>query len=93
MGIITIDNTVDLKAMKKLMKAAQGKDVIFHMAFDQIKNQKKAIDQLVSLGVKRVLTKGGSDKAVNNIEQLKKLKEQADGRIEIIVGGGVNDDN
>jgi copper homeostasis protein len=93
MGVINRDNTIDIKTMAKLIKAAQGKDVIFHMAFDLIENKEQAISQLVALGVKRILTKGGSNKAVNNIEQLKNIRKLAAGRIEIIVGGGVDDDN
>jgi copper homeostasis protein len=64
------------------------------MAFDELTDPKKAIDTLVNLGVTRILTKGGKNgPATNNIAQLKALKEYADGRIQLIVGGSVTDDN
>jgi copper homeostasis protein len=49
---------------------------------------------LVSLGVTRILTKGGkSSPATNNIEHLNEIKLYANNRIQIIVGGSVTDEN
>ncbi|MDR3330512.1 MAG: hypothetical protein LBS76_04525 [Mycoplasmataceae bacterium] len=92
-GFLTKDNTVDAFAIKSLVKAAQSKETVFHMAFDLIEDSKGAIDELVSLGITRILTKGGGGLAVNNLTKLKELKDYASGRIQLIVGGSVTDDN
>ncbi len=93
-GLLTKDNEVDVDNMKILMDIVNPeKYVVFHMAFDLIKNKKEAINQLATLGVKRILTKGGNDIAMNNISSLKKLVKLAKDKIEIVVGGKVSDEN
>lgn len=92
-GLLTKDNKVDIENMKILMKYVEDKYVVFHMAFDLIENKFEAIDQLAQIGVKRILTKGGNDIAINNISSLKKLKEYAKNKIELVIGGKVTDEN
>lgn len=92
-GLLTPDNKVDVNNMAELMKYVGDKYVVFHMAFDLIEDKKEAINQLSELGVKRILTKGGNDVAVNNIKALKKLAKWAHNKIELVVGGKVTDDN
>jgi copper homeostasis protein len=93
-GYLNDKSEVDLGIIKQLVKACGNKETVFHMAFDAIVDWKKAIDQLVDLKVTRILTKGGiNGPAINNIAHLKELKAYANNRIQLIVGGGVNDDN
>lgn len=92
-GALTQDNKIDLENIKELVKLAKPLSITFHMAFDEIKNKKEAIDILVLLGVDRILTKGGEDKAERNLHVLKDLIEYADDRIIILPGGGINKDN
>lgn len=92
-GLLTSDNKVDQKNVATLVKHAKDKYTVFSMAFDLIEDQFEAIDQLANLGVKRILTKGGSGVAMDNIHKLNKLKEYAKGKIELVVGGKVSDDN
>lgn len=79
------------------MPSTQGLPLVFHMAFDQIPlaDQKEAIDQLVDLGFVRILTHGssGNNDIFENVDHLKELVDYADGRIEIMIGGGVTTDN
>ncbi|HBR29291.1 MAG TPA: copper homeostasis protein CutC, partial [Firmicutes bacterium] len=67
--------------------------VTFHMAFDEIEDQKSALDQLIVLGIDRVLTKGGSGSALENRQALKELVAYGSGRIVILAGGGITQDN
>ncbi len=92
-GLLTKDNKVDVNNMKELMKYVGKKYVVFHMAFDLIKDKEEAINQLTELGVRRILTKGGNDIAINNIKSLNKLKKLAENKIELVVGGKVSDEN
>lgn len=96
-GCLTPDNRIDTEAIEQLLPACQGVDMVFHMAFDlvPIAEQTTALDQLIELGFKRLLLHG-SEKRRNifdNIDHIKTLISHADGRIEILLGGGVNKTN
>ncbi len=92
-GVLTEDNKIDEEKNKRLIEKAEGLDITFHMAFDEIENSEEAIDTIVRLGVSRILTKGGKDKAINNLDKLKELVECAGDDITILAGGGVTKDN
>ena len=92
-GALNEDNTIDEKAVQRLVEAAKNMNVTFHMAFDELKDQKSALDLLIDLGINRVLTKGGAGKAMDNLENLKELVDYADGRIHILAGGSVTREN
>ena len=92
-GVLNEDDTINEVAIKRLVKAAKDMNVSFHMAFDELTDQKSALDTLIALGISRVLTKGGAGKAMDNLENLKELVDYADGRIHILAGGSVTQEN
>lgn len=92
-GILSNDNKVDIKRISKLKKLSRNKQTVFSMAFDLIENKFEAIDQLSAIGITRILTKGGTQPAINNLEELRKIVDYAKDKIEIIIGGKVTDDN
>ena len=59
------------------------------MAFDEIDDKFEALNQLISMNVDRVLTKGCKTCALDGKNTLKNLVEKSDNRITILVGGGV----
>ncbi len=65
----------------------------FHRAFDGISLKAKALENLIKLGFSRILTSGGSAKAVDNVQALQELATLANHRIEIMAGCGVNSEN
>lgn len=92
-GALTEENELDTDALETVMVAAQGLPVTFHMAFDEIKNQKEAIDQLIEFGVDKILMHGGPLNQPLNTEKIKDLVTYANGRITILIGGGVTSAN
>ena len=88
-GAVNEKNQLDIEKLKELVTAAEGKDCTFHRAFDSIDNKFEALEQLIELGFKRVLTSGGEGRAIDNIETIARLNKQANGRINILAGGGV----
>lgn len=92
-GCLTANGEIDIPAMKKLMKASQGLSVTFHRAFDVCRNPKIALEQIIELGCNRILTSGQQPTAESGIPLLKALREQADGRITLLAGCGVNEKN
>lgn len=97
LGLLTEDNHIDQDGIEQLLPATQGLPLVFHMAFDHIplEEQKEALDQLVELGFTRILTHGSAQNndIFENIAHLKDLVDHADGRIEIMIGGGITADN
>lgn len=85
---------IDLNITKKLVEVAKPMNITFHMAFDEIENKREAIDELVDLGVDRILTKGGTGgNALIGREAIKDLIKYANDRIIIMPGKGVNKEN
>jgi copper homeostasis protein len=62
---------------------------VFHRAFDLTPDPFEALEQLVDLGITRVLTSGQKDSVPEGVELIKKLIERAGDRIEILPGGGI----
>ena len=92
-GCLRPDGNLDTEANAMLMEHAKGLSVTFHRAFDRCNNPYKALDQLIELGIDRVLTSGQQPTAEQGIPLLKELQEQANGKITILAGCGVNENN
>ncbi len=92
-GFLNEDNTLDFETTKKFVELSKPLSTTFHMAFDEIENKFDALDKIASLGIDRILTKGGSESAFKNKEFLKELVEYAGERIIILIGGGVTKEN
>ncbi len=92
-GCLTAEGNVDIPAMKKLMNAVGDMNVTFHRAFDMCRNPKEALEDIIELGCTRILTSGLEANAFKGIPTLKELIEQANGRIIIMPGCGVNPSN
>ena len=93
LGILHKDATVDVERTCELVAIAGPLDVTFHRAFDQISALNQALEDVISTGCGRVLTSGGERDVVSGAQSLARLVKQAEGRIEIAVGGGLRLDN
>ncbi|WP_172913851.1 copper homeostasis protein CutC [Capnocytophaga canis] len=89
-GVLNTDNTIDKERTQQLIEATGDIDFIYHRAFDCVPNPEEALHLLKTLGVKRILTSGGKKSAVEGLDVLKKLNQQAEGKITIMPGGGIN---
>lgn len=92
-GCLTPENEVDIPNMQRLMAAAEGKPVTFHRAFDNVRNPKKSLEDIISLGCTHLLTSGNAENAFEGRFNIAKLVEQAAGRITIIAGKGIRKGN
>jgi len=61
----------------------------FHRAFDSTASLKAALEDVIATGCDRVLTSGGQRDVVAGGHSLAALVLQANGRIDIAVGGGL----
>ena len=92
-GALTDAREIELTATAALVSAAAGLPFTFHRAFDRVVDQSAALEQLVDLGVTRVLTSGGAPTALEGSARLRALVEQSAGRIAILAGAGVRESN
>ncbi len=92
-GCLTAQGDIDIPFMKQLMEASQGIPVTFHRAFDVCRNPQEALEQIIELGCSRILTSGQQSTAEQGIPLLKELQQQAAGRITLLAGCGVNENN
>jgi copper homeostasis protein len=92
-GCLTKDRRIDERACERVIAAAEGAETVFHRAFDSLKDPLGALAILIDLGVTRVLTSGGAKTALEGAERIRALIERADGRIEILPGGGIREEN
>jgi copper homeostasis protein len=67
--------------------------VTFHRAMDSAANLAVALDDAIEAGVSRVLTSGGAPAALEGVDVIAALVEQARERVSIIAGGGVREHN
>ena len=99
-GCLTSNGAVDVRACKRLMRAAgRGETVfhpveaVFHRAFDESSDQLRALETLIEMGITRVLTSGGAPTALEGVARIRTLVERAAGRIEILPAGGIREEN
>jgi len=92
-GILNSNNTIDIKRTKEIIELAKPLKFTFHRAFDCVPNPSEALEQLIDLGIERVLTSGLETSAEKGLDLLKQLKNQANERITILAGGGISAEN
>ncbi len=89
-GCLCADGNLDLERMRELRECAGGLTFTLHRAFDVCRDPYRALEEAVSLKVDTILTSGQEADCMAGREALKELLALADGRIEILVGSGVN---
>jgi copper homeostasis protein len=89
-GILHASGGVDLKRCRQMLKLAAGRQAVFHRAFDVVRNPLTALEQLIDLGVDRVMTSGQEASAYNGAAHIAEYLRRAAGRIEILPAGGIN---
>ncbi len=87
------DGRLDAVAMKRIVDLAGPMAVTCHKVFDGVPDASEALEVLVDAGCQRVLTSGLAPDAVRGAEMIRRLVDQADGRITVMPGGGVRSAN
>lgn len=91
-GILTSHRQIQTEQLLYVIKDLNI-ELVFHMAFDEISNQKLALQWLIEHNFQRILTHGGPLEQPLNIKHLQELIEQANNQIQILPGGGVTKKN
>ncbi|MDI2128979.1 copper homeostasis protein CutC [Yinghuangia seranimata] len=88
-GALTPDGDIDHDVVGRLMNAAELRSVTFHRAFDMVRDPFAALEELIDLGVDRVLTSGQDSSVLEGAPLIAQLVRQAAGRIVVMPGGGI----
>ncbi len=92
-GCLNADGTFDIEKNRYLMECARGMSVTCHRAFDRAVNPEQALEDVIGLGFDRILTSGQQPKAIQGAELLARLNQLAAGRIILMAGSGVTEQN
>ncbi|MBB3778470.1 copper homeostasis protein [Xanthomonas campestris] len=84
---------VDMGTMRVLIAAAESLGVTFHRAIDVSADPARALEDAIALGCERVLTSGARASALEGIDTIAALVQQAGDRISIMPGAGVSESN
>ncbi len=89
-GVLHEDGTIDVERTRNLVARAGGREAVFHRAFDVTPDPFTALEQLIDLGVTRILTSGQEETVYNGCDLIRRLIDRAAGRIEVLPGGGID---
>ncbi|MBN2812461.1 MAG: copper homeostasis protein CutC [Bacteroidales bacterium] len=93
-GLLNNLGEVEVDPLGKLLKHAGEMEVTFHKAIDVSTDILRETERLCQSGlVKRILSSGGADTAIEGAEILRKMMAVAKGKICILVAGKVTDQN
>lgn len=92
-GFLTSDGQIDKVRTQEILEMARPMNVTFHRAFDMTQDPFQALDDLMALGVDRVLTSGQERSAIEGMDLIAELVQRAGGNIIILAGGGVRPHN
>jgi copper homeostasis protein len=92
-GILDAQGDVDVVRCRSLIAAAPNLGVTFHRAFDLVRDPTRALEDIIALGVERVLTSGARPTAREGTDAIRKLIAQAGARTAIMAGAGIDSRN
>ena len=76
-GILKPNGTIDVDRTRALLELARPMQVTFHRAFDMTRDPYEALDQLLELGVERLLTSGQERTAWQGLPLITELQRRA----------------
>ncbi len=92
-GILLPGGALDVKRMRVLIEMARPMGVTCHRAFDMTADPFQAMEDLIGLGVDRILTSGQQPTAQQGAPLIRDLINKSAGRIIIMPGSGIKEPN
>jgi copper homeostasis protein len=92
-GALNRDHRVNVATTSELFESCSGLPVTFHRALDTTPDPAEALEYLIEIGVSRVLTSGGAPTALEGVDVIARLVNQASDRITVMAGGGIREHN
>jgi copper homeostasis protein len=92
-GMLSREGAVDTQRTRESIETARPLSVTFHRAFDMSRDPFQSLEDLIALGVDRVLTSGQEATVVEGLLVLERLVKLAGTRIRVMAGGGLTEHN
>ncbi|MBI2258487.1 MAG: hypothetical protein HYU67_06265 [Flavobacteriia bacterium] len=93
-GVLNNKSEINIDFLKEIKSNFPQTLITFHRAIDLVKDKNKAFEQLIDLGIERVLTSGNAHFPIEkNTFELKNLVKKFGKKIEIALGGGITPEN
>lgn len=89
-GVLDADGNLDISSMEKLIEEAGEMKITLHRVFDVCKDPFKTMEEAIKLGVNTILTSGQQQSAWKGRDMIRRLICQAEGRIDIMAGSGID---
>ncbi len=93
LGLLDQDGHVDVERTRELVRLAYPMQVTFHRAFDMSVDLHESLARVIETGAHRILTSGGMQTVTQGAEQVMHLIHAAKGRIKVMAGGGIRQEN
>jgi copper homeostasis protein len=91
-GALTPKGEIDTRLLQRVLDRAGDMRMTFHRAFDEVKNQAAALDQLLAYPqITTILTSGGQPRVLDAAEQIRMLVARSVGtHCSILAGSGLS---
>jgi copper homeostasis protein len=89
-GALTSTRAIDVRALEPLLAEAGDMELVFHRAFDFVADDHAALELLIDMGFKRILSSGQQADAWSGRQKLAEWVALAKGRITIMPGSGIS---
>jgi copper homeostasis protein len=92
-GFLNADGTINIRQTREAIELARPMSVTFHRAFDMTVEPFGALDQLIKMGIDRLLTAGQKNKAPDGAALIADLVKKAGNDLVVMAGSGINENN
>ena len=76
-GLLNADGTIDTDRSRQLIELARPLEVTYHRAFDVTVDPFRSLDDIIALGVERLLTSGQEPSVLEGVELIAELVRRA----------------
>ncbi|HEY2395290.1 MAG TPA: copper homeostasis protein CutC [Rudaea sp.] len=91
-GALDAAGNIDARC-SALIGAAGKLDITFHRAIDVSRDPRRALEEIIALRCRRVLTSGARACALDGVAMIRELIAQSNGRVAVMPGAGVDATN
>lgn len=92
-GFLTAEGDIDVEKTRQAVEAAGEMEVTFHRAFDECRDWRRGLQDIIACGCDRILTSGQRPTAFEGRETLREMVQAAENKLVILAGSGVTPAN
>jgi len=92
-GALDADANIDMTFLENLGQTVGMEKICFHRAIDQTPDLVRSLENLLNLGIPRVLSSGQASSAEKGAKNLQKMGILTQGKMVVMAGGGIRASN